>query len=133
MEKIFVPDIFFWIEYDLMEKPVCMTAAFTYNSKKLGAIQFGETWQIDKDWSKISRRTYEKKLMGKMVETLDILTHHGDKILDAEGNINTRLLNDMEAERFYLDKNWSDRLGAFAQVVRVKVIGFTKAKELGYA
>ena len=28
--KIVVPDIFFWVDYDFFEKPVIMTAAFKY-------------------------------------------------------------------------------------------------------
>lgn len=129
--NIVVPDIFFWVEYDQTEKPTHMTCAFTYNSKRYGPLQFGETWPIDKDWSKVSRRTFEKKLMGKMVESLDLLVHHGDRILDSDGNIHPVRANDAEAERFFLDKNWGDRIGAFAKIVRVKAINKAKAIELG--
>ena len=127
---IMVPTIYFWVEFDLNEVPVSMTAAFTYMSRAHGALQFGETWPVDASWGATTRKTYQKKLCGKMVETLDVLVHHGDAILDSHGNINFRLLQDAEAERFFQDKLWADRLGAFAKVVIVKVINFKKAKEL---
>ena len=129
-DNIVVQTIYFWVEFDLQEKPVSMTAAFTYFSKAYGPLQFGETWTVDEAWGPTTRKAYQKKLCGKMVETLDVLVHHGDKILDSRGNINFRELQDAEAERFFRDPLWADRLGAFTKVVIVKVINFKKAQEL---
>lgn len=130
VNTIRIPDIYFWIEFDQTEKPVAMTAAFTYNSKAHGFLQFGETWKVEDTWGRTSRKTYQKKLCGKMVETLDVLTHHGDSILDRFGNINFTALQNAEAERFFRDPHWADRLGAFSKIVRVKVINYKKAVEL---
>src|SRR3990167_5197589 len=76
-DNIVVPTIYFWVEFDLQEKPVSMTAAFTYFSKAYGPLQFGETWTVDEAWGPTTRKAYQKKLCGKMVETLDVLVHHG--------------------------------------------------------
>jgi hypothetical protein len=126
-----VPDIYCWKDFDAFTKePVSMTAAFTYMSKKFGPTQFGMTYPVEKEWSKSQRVAYQRKLLRQVMDTLDILVHHGDDVLDADRNINPKKFNDKEAERFYLDKDWEKRVNAFHSVVRVKLINTAKAREL---
>lgn len=124
--KIVVPDIFFWVDYNILQQPVRMTAAFKWNE-----LNFGETWKIEKTWNKSHRRAYEKKLMAKMVDTLGLLVHMGKLILDKDGNIDPVKAEDEVARRYFLDKLWKARIDAFHKVVRVKAINVVKAKELG--
>src|ERR1700751_4724173 len=42
---ITVPDIYFWVNYDLLENPTQMTCAFKWQENL-----FGETWKVEKEW-----------------------------------------------------------------------------------
>ena len=129
--QIRVPDIFFWVDYNILQEPTQMTVAFKWLSKRHGVLDMGETWKIEKEWSKSRRRAYERKLMKKMVDTLGLLVHMGDLILDFNGDIDPTKAEDEVARRYFLDKMWKARLDAFHKVVRVKMINVVKAKELG--
>ena len=123
--QIRVPDIFFWVDYNILQEPTQMTSAFKWQD-----LQFGLTWKIEKEWSKSRRRAYEKKLMAMMVNSLGLLVHFGKLILDKHGNIDPIKAQDEVARRYFLDKMWKARLDAFHKVVRVKMINVVKAKEL---
>ena len=124
--QIRVPDIFFWVDYNILEVPTQMTVAFKWQE-----YLFGETWKIEEEWSKSRRRAYEGKLMKKMVDSLGLLVHMGRLILDKDGNIDPVKAEDEVARRYFLDKMWKARLDAFYKIVRVKAINVVKAKELG--
>jgi len=121
-----VPDIYFWVDYNILEVPTQMTCAFKWQ----GSL-FGETWKIEENWSKSRRRAYERKLMKKMIDSLGLLIHMGKLILDATGNIDPVKATDEVARRYFLDKLWKARIDAFHKIVRVKAINVVKAKELG--
>ncbi len=129
--SIRVPDLYFWVDYNILQQPVQMTCAFKWMSKIHGLLYFGQSYKIDEDWSKSRRRAYEKRLMAFMVNSLGLLVHMGDMILDSDGNIDPQKATDETARRYFLDKLWKSRLEAFTKVVRVKAINVVKAKELG--
>jgi hypothetical protein len=124
--QIMVPDLYFWVDYNILEKPIAMTCAFKWRD-----LQFGEMWKIDELWSRGKRRAYEKKLMAKMVNSLGLIVHFGNLILDKNKNIDPVKAQDEVARRYFLDKLWKARLDAFHKVIRIKVINVVKAKELG--
>ena len=66
----------------------------------------------------------------QMKDTLDILIHHGKKVLDSFGNIDPRLVNDYEAQRDAYDKKWGARVLAFKKVVKIKEITRAQAEVL---
>ena len=72
-----------------------------------------------------------KKLFAVVKESLDVLVHHGKKVLDDHGNIDPRKVNDEEAIRFKFDKDWDKKVAAFNQLVKIAPITKKKAKALG--
>ena len=123
--QIMVPDLYFWVDYNILQVPVAMTCAFKWQD-----LLFGEMWKIDELWSAGRRRAYEKKLMAKMVNSLGLVVHFGRLILDKHGNIDPVKAEDEVARRYFLDKLWKARLDAFHKIIRVKAINVVKAKEL---
>ena len=63
-------------------------------------------------------------------ESLDVLVHHGKKVLDSTGQIDPRLVNDEEAIRYKFDQHWPKKVAAFNQLVRIAPITKKKAIKL---
>jgi hypothetical protein len=117
-KKINIPVIFYWEEQDRM------TAAF-----KIQGTCFGESLLLEEN--KVLNRVNKQKLIQKIKDTLDLLVHHGKKILNSDGSINMETVNDMEAERFWLDKNWAKNVEALKEAMTVEVINRGQAIKLG--
>lgn len=125
--KISIPPIWYW--EDVVDgKSVLMTMAF-----KIHGRTFGMSYPIEEDeqTNVVKIGILRKKLFAVVKESLDVLLHHGVKILDAFGNIDPRLVNDEEALRYRLDKFWDQRVAAFNKLVRIAPITKEKAKKLG--
>jgi len=118
--RVVIPPIFYW--EDVVDgKSVKMTMAFQWRGRN-----YGMSYKIEDDnFVKISM--LRKKLFAIIKESLDVICHHGEKVLDIFGNINPRLVNDEEAIRFRYDKNWDKKVAAFNQLVRVAPITKEKA------
>lgn len=119
-----IPSIYYW-EDVVDKKSVLMTMAFQMFGRS-----FGMSYPIE-DTNFVKIDIMRKKLFAVVRESLDVLVHHGRKVLDAGGNIDPRLVNDEEAIRFKYDKYWNKKVAAFNQLVRVAPITKKKAVELG--
>lgn len=112
---IHIPPVYYWEDvYD--GKSVSMTMAFKYKQLK-----FGMTYPIE-DENVVKKDMLRKKLFAVVKESLDVLVHHGDKVLDIFGNIDPNLVNEQEAIRFRYDKNWDRKVAAFNKLVRIMPI-----------
>ena len=121
--KVIIPPLYYW--EDVVDgKSVLMTMAFQMFGR-----HFGMSYPIGDD-NFVKKDILRKKLFGVVKESLDVLCHHGRKVLDAFGNINPRLVNDEEALRFKYDKDWNKKVAAFDQLVRVAPITKERAKKL---
>lgn len=119
-----IPAIYYW-EDVFNRQSVKMTMAF-----KIYGRVFGLSYPIEDDnFKKIE--ILRSKLWGVVKESLDVLVHHGEKILDSFGNINPRLVRDEEALRFKYDQFWDKKVAAFNQLVRIAPITKEKAVKLG--
>ena len=127
MVNIRVPTIYFW-EESYNDKPTIMTAAFKWKG-----VCFGESFPIDDTkLSTVRKKADKNKLIEKVKEALDVLIHHGKRVLDdGDGNIDPRKVNDAEAERFYLDPGWRDKVIALRQIMLVRKITREQAVQLG--
>jgi len=118
--RIVIPPIFYW--EDVVDgKSVKMTMAFQWRGRN-----YGMSYKIEDD-NFVKIGMLRKKLFAIIKESLDVICHHGEKVLDIFGNINPRLVNDEEAIRFRYDKNWDKKVAAFNQLVRVAPITKEKA------
>lgn len=125
MIDIKVPTIYFWKEI-YNDKPTIMTAAFRWRG-----ICFGESFPVDDTkFYNIRKKGDKNRLIEKVKEALDVVVHHGAKVLDSSGNINQKKVNDAEAERFWLDKNWRNKVIALRKVMLVKDITREQAVKL---
>jgi len=113
--SIKIPPVYYW--EDVEDGVSCkMTMAF----KMFGRL-FGMSYPID-DTNFVKIDILRKKLFGVVKESLDVLVHHGVKVLDDSGNINPTLVNNEEAVRFKYDKHWDKKVAAFNQLVRIAPI-----------
>ena len=119
-----IPPVYYW-EDIYNEKSVMMTMAF-----KIHGSVFGLSYPIE-DQNLVRISMMRKKLFGVVKESLDVLVHHGRKVLDNHGNIDPRLVNEQEAIRYKYDPHWSKKVAAFNQLVRAVPITKAKAVELG--
>ena len=118
--RVVIPPIFYW--EDVVDgKSVKMTMAFQWRGRN-----YGMSYKIEDD-NFVKIGMLRKKLFAIIKESLDVICHHGEKVLDIFGNINPRLVNDEEAIRFRYDKNWDKKVAAFNQLVRVAPITKEKA------
>lgn len=125
MSNITVPTVYFW-EESYNDKPILMTVAFKWRG-----ICFGESFPIDNTKLRRIRKKGDKnRLIEKVKEALDILVHHGEKILDGDGNINPKKVNDEEAIRYWLDENWRGKVIALRKAMIVKDITRDQAVKL---
>jgi hypothetical protein len=119
-----IPPLFYWETVEA-GKSVLMTAAFQWHGQN-----FGESYEIpDDNFTRI--QMLRKKLIKKVQQTMDVLIHHGDAVLDSFGNIDARKIWDQEAIRFKFDPKWDKKVAAFNKLVRVAPITRTKAIKLG--
>lgn len=103
------------------------------NGQVCGAFYWkGRPWGICFPYEDTSaRREADKQhLRTRLRDTLDILVHHGEEVVDKRGNINPTKVNDAEANRFWVDPLWRNRLLAFRKAVKFKEISKKTAEEL---
>ncbi|MCR4307821.1 MAG: hypothetical protein NUV80_04610 [Candidatus Berkelbacteria bacterium] len=122
--NILIPPIYYWEDVE-GEKSVLMTMAFQMFGRN-----YGQSYSID-NTNVVKFDILKKKLFGVVKESLDVLIHHGEKVLDSFGNIDPTKVNDEEAVRYKYDRLWEKRVAAFNQLVRVAPITKARAKELG--
>jgi hypothetical protein len=121
--RVQIPPIYYW--EDVVEGvSVMMTMAFRYRDGV-----YGQSYPIE-DANAVKINMLRKKLFDVVKESLDVLVHHGTKVLDKGGNIDPRKVNDEEALRFKYDKTWDKKVAAFNQLVRIAPITQVKAREL---
>ena len=117
--KLDIPVIFYWED----EQVSVMTAAFKWKGKN-----FGLSFNLD---SNIKRNEMNKRqLLFRVGATLDLLLHHGNKILDSDGNLNKEKVDDVEARKFWLDKDWAKQVAFVNKILRTKDITKERAKKL---
>ena len=119
-----IPPIYYWEDVE-NGKSVMMTMAFKILGKN-----YGMAYPIE-DQNAVKIDIQRKKLFAVVKESLDVLLHHGDKILDMFGNIDPALVNDAEAFRWKNDQHWPKKVAAFNKLVRIAPITSSKAIELG--
>lgn len=122
--SIKIPPLYYWEDVEGGES-YQMTMAF-----KIHNLTFGMSYPIE-DNNVVKVDIMRKKLFGVVKESLDVLVHHGTKVLDDTGNIDPRLVNDEEAIRFRFDPHWDKKVAAFNQLVRIVPITKKKAVQLG--
>jgi len=122
--RVVIPPIFYWedVEGGVSYK---MTMAFQWHG-----MNYGMSYEIE-DQNRVRIEMLRKKLFRIVKESLDVLVHHKNNVLDAGGNIDPRLVNDEEAIRYRYDKDWDKKVAAFNSLVRVAPITKKKAIKLG--
>lgn len=119
--RVIIPPLFYW--EDVVDGvSVKMTMAFKYKG-----MNFGMSYPIE-DTNFVKTDILRRKLFAVVKESLDVLCHHGTKVLDMFGNIDPRLVNNEEAIRFKYDKYWDKKVAAFNKLVKIAPI--TKAKAI---
>lgn len=121
--RVLIPNIYYWedVEGGVSYK---MTMAFQYKGRN-----FGMSYPIeDNNFVKIDMM--RGKLFNVVKESLDVLVHHGDKVLDTFGNIDPKKVNDEEAIRWRYDRDWNKKVAAFNKLVCIVPITRQKAGKL---
>ena len=124
-KAIQIPPIYYWedIENGVSGK---MTMAFQWQG-----LSFGMSYEIEDD-NFVKKEMMRKRLFGVVKESLDVLVHHGSKVLDwSTKNIDSVKVNEQEAIRFVYDPLWAKRVAAFNKLVRIAPITKKKAIKLG--
>lgn len=121
---VVIPPIYYWEDVE-NGKSVLMTMAF-----QMFGQNFGMSYPIE-DTNVVKIDIMRKKLFAVVKESLDVLVHHGKKVLDSFGNIDPKLVNEEEAVRFAHDPHWDKKVAAFNQLVRIAPITKEKAMKLG--
>lgn len=111
--KIKIPPIYYWEDVNTDGTSNMMTMAFKWRGQA-----WGMAMEIE-DQNYVKVEMLRKKLFSYVKSTLDVLLHHGEKILDRYGNIDPRLVNNEEAIRYKYDKDWDKKVAAFNTLVRV--------------
>ena len=122
--EIKIPPIYYWEEV-VNGTSEMMTMAFQMFGRN-----FGMSYPIE-DTNRVKIDIMQKKLFWIVKESLDILIHHGEKVLDMFGNIDPRKVNDEEAIRFKYDPLWIQKVAAFNKLVKIAPITKQKAYSLG--
>ena len=122
--NVIIPPVYYWEEV-VNGKSEMMTMAF----QMLGR-NFGMSYSIEDD-NIVKIDMLRKKLFWVVRESLDVVLHHGEKVLDIFGNIDPKKVNDEEALRFKYDTRWMQKVAAFNKLVRIAPITKEKAVELG--
>lgn len=115
---IIEPIVYYWED----PKEKLITAAC-----KAGSLKWGLSFPMSENAT--LKRMDKKKLIRVLTDTLDVLINHGEEILDENGNINWTKVNDAEARRALLDKNWVKRLKLFRRAISIKEIELDDAKK----
>lgn len=122
--NILIPNIFYW-EDVVNGKSEKMTMAFQMFGRN-----FGMSYPIeDTNAKKID--ILRQKLFAVVRESLDVMVHHGEKVLDMFGNIDFQKVQDEEALRFKYDPFWVKKVAAFNKLCKVTPITKAKARSLG--
>ena len=122
--NILIPPVYYW-EDVVGGKSEMMTMAFQMFGRN-----FGMSYPIE-DTNAVKVDILRKKLFAVVRESLDVMVHHGEKVLDMFGNIDPRKVNDEEALRFKYDARWINKVAAFNKLVKIAPISKEKAEELG--
>ncbi len=122
-----IPPIWYWEDVESGVSHM-MTMAF-----RIHGLTFGMSYPIasDEATNQVKIGIMRKKLFAVVKESLDVLVHHGKKVLDDHGNIDPRKVNDEEAIRFKFDKDWDKKVAAFNKLVKIAPITKKKAIKLG--
>lgn len=120
-----VPNIYYWEERNILGGLDLMTMGFKWEGK-----MYCRAFEMANERNVVKIKMARRKLFQIMKESLDVLVHHGAKVLDATGNINPRLVNDEEAIRYKFDPLWDKRVAAFNKIVRVKEITKEEADKI---
>jgi len=120
-----IPPIYYW-EKVVDGQSVLMTMAF-----KIHGLTFGMSYPIE-DQNFVKIEMMRKKLFRTVKESLDVLVHHGKSVLDTQGNIDPRLVQDQEAIRFKYDQHWDKKVAAFNKLVKIAPVTEKKAIKLGF-
>ena len=122
--EIKIPPVFYW-ENVVNGKSEMMTMAFQMFGRN-----FGMSYPIE-DTNRVKLDILQKKLFAVVRETLDVLLHHGEKVLDMFGNIDFKKVQDEEAIRFKYDPLWVKKVAAFNKLCKITPITKAKARSLG--
>ena len=115
-----IPPLWYW--EDVVDgKSVKMTMAFQFRG-----MNYGMSYEIEDD-NFVKIDILRKKLYAVVKQSLDVICHHGVKVLDSFRQIDPCLVNDEEALRWRYDKNWDKKVAAFNKLVRVAPITKEKA------
>ena len=121
--KVNIPPIYYW-EDVYKGTSEAMTMAFLYKGRP-----YGMSYDIE-DNNFVKIEMLRKKLFNVVKESLDVLVHHGDKVLDFNGDIDPRKVNDQEAIRWKFDEHWHKKVAAYNQLVKITPITREQAKKL---
>lgn len=114
--QVVIPPLYYWEEV-VDGQSVMMTMAF-----KMFGRNYGMSYPLNGEDNVVRLDIMRKKLFAVVKESLDVLVHHGMKVLDVFGNIDPRLVNDEEAIRFRYDPHWKEKVAAFNKLVRIAPI-----------
>lgn len=120
-----IPPTYYWEDVNIDGTSCLMTMAF-----KWGMRRWGMSFPIE-DQNIVKIEMLRKKLYSYVKSTLDVLVHHGEKVLDRNGHIDPQLVNTEEAMRYKYDPQWDKKVAAFNSLVRVAPITRKKAVKLG--
>ena len=122
--NILIPPVYYWedVVNGTSEK---MTMAFQMFGRN-----FGMSYPIE-DTNRVKLDILQKKLFWVVKESLDVLIHHGEKVLDMFGNIDFQKVQDEEAIRFKYDPLWVKKIAAFNKLCKITPITKAKARSLG--
>lgn len=121
--SVMVPPIYIWFSEFEKGEPKVMTAAIRWEG-----MNFGLSFPVDEN--KVRARMDCNKLIRHMREVSSVLTLHGKKALDENGELNMKNINEQEALRFGFDPIWDKRVKVVDSLIRVKYIDEQKAREL---
>ena len=79
----------------------------------------------------VRKRINKKQLLARVKDTLDVIVHHGLEVLDRDGNVNMKKVNNAEARRFWMDKDWKKKVDTVRKFIEIKEINESEAKLLG--
>lgn len=122
--RVTIPPIYYWEDVH-NGKSFLMTMAFKWKGQN-----WGESYPIEDEDDDAIISKHRQMLFGRVKETLDVLLHHGTKVLDSHGNIDPRLVNDEEAIRWKHDPHWQQKVAAFNKLVRIAPITRDRAVQL---
>lgn len=115
--RVKVPTIYIWED----EIGGLLTAAFMWAGRN-----YGLSFPLDQKRKHIDKQ----HLKVQVRDTLDVLVHHGKDVLGQDGNVNPDKVKDLEANRFWQDPLWRNRVLAFRQAVLFKDISKDEAIKL---